>query len=342
MTPVSVNARGGAIPRRRVLQLIGSAAGCLLVPQAAAATADFLRHEWTGTALGAVANITLFHPDKGEARSIIQACLAEIDRLEAEFSLFRPDSALCRLNRDSVLHDPSLDMRRLLTEAVRFGDLSGGRFDITVQPLWRLLAAHHAARTVPQRAELQAALALIDYHRIDIASRRIRLGQPGMTVTLNGIAQGYVTDRVAELLRARGIEHVLLDLGELRALGSKPDGRPWRIGVRDPGRADRLLREFDVIDRAVATSAGTAGPNILDPRTGEGSALYSSVTVVTPKATTADALSTILFLTSPDEAEALVAKAGPAVALLASPEGDRIVENGWPFPRSGGNLARER
>ena len=106
-----------------------------------------LRHEWTGTALGAVANITLFHPDRGEARSIIRACLAEIDRLEGEFSLFRPDSALCRLNRDGVLPDPSLDMRRLLTEAVRFGDLSGGRFDVTVQPLWRLLAAHQAART---------------------------------------------------------------------------------------------------------------------------------------------------------------------------------------------------
>ncbi len=341
MTPVSVNARGGAITRRRALQLLGSAAGCLLVPQAAADTAA-LRHEWTGTALGAVANITLFHPDEGEARSIIRACLAEIDRLEGEFSLFRPNSALCRLNRDGVLPDPSLDMRRLLTEAVRFGDLSGGRFDVTVQPLWRLLAAHQTAGTVPPRADLQAALALVDYHRIDIASRRIHLGHLGMAVTLNGIAQGYVTDRVAELLRARGIEHVLLDLGELRALGSKPDGQPWRIGVRDPSHADHLLREFDVIDRAVATSAGTAGPNILDPRTGEGGALYSSVTVVTPKATTADALSTILFLTPPDEAEALVAKAGPAAVLLASLKGTRVVENGWRFPSSGGSLAGER
>jgi thiamine biosynthesis lipoprotein len=341
MTPVPISSPRGAITRRRALQLVGSVAGCLLVPQVVV-RAEALRHEWTGAALGAVAHITLYHPDAGAARSIIRACLAEIDRLEGEFSLFRPDSALCRLNRDGVLVNPSLDMRRLLTEAVRFGDLSGGRFDVTVQPLWRLLAAHHAAHTVPPRADLQAALALVDYRRIDIDSRRIRLGQPGMAVTLNGIAQGYVTDRVAGLLRARGIDHVLLDLGEFRALGSKPDGRPWRIGVRDPGRADNLLREFDVIDRAVATSAGTAGPNILDPRTGEGSALHSSVTVVTPKATTADALSTILFLTPPDEAQSLVARAGPAAALLAGPEGDRIVENGSPFPPSGGNLARER
>ena len=318
------------MPRRRILQLLGAAAGCLLVPQSVASGADagILRHEWTGKALGAVANITLFHPDPAEARSIIGACLAEIDRLESEFSLFRPGSALCRLNRHGELLSPSLDMRRLLTEAVRFGDLSGGRFDVTVQPLWRLLATHRAARTIPPREDLRAALALIDYHRIEITSRRIRFNRPGMGVTLNGIAQGYVTDRVAELLRARGIEHVLLDLGEMRALGPKPDGRPWRIGVRDPSKSDHVLREFNVIDRAVATSAGSADLNILDPRKGEGGALYSSVTVVTGSATAADALSTALYLTPPEEVDGLLAKAGPATALLASDEGMRVVENG--------------
>ena len=224
-------------------------------------------------------------------------------------------------------------MRRLLTEAVRFGDLSGGRFDVTVQPLWRFLAAHQAA------AHSTAAVRIFRLHwhwsiiiAIDIASRCIRLGQPGMAITLNGIAQGYVTDRVAELLRARGVEHVLLDLGELRALGSKPNGQPWRIGVRDPAHTDHLLREFDVIDRAVATSAATAELNILDPRAGEGCALYSSVTVVTQTAAVADALSTILFLTPPEEVEAQVAKAGPAAVLLAGFKGTRIVENGWTFP----------
>jgi thiamine biosynthesis lipoprotein len=333
MTLIPGSARSNAIPRRRFLQLLGAAAGCLLVPQTDASGSDAgsLRHEWTGTALGAVANITLFHPDRGEARSIIQACLAEIARLEAEFSLFRPDSALCRLNRDGVLEYPSLDMRRLLSEAVRFGDFSDGHFDVTVQPLWRLLAAHRAARTVPPQEELQAALALIDYQRIDIGVRRIRFAQPGMAVTLNGIAQGYVTDRVAELLRARGIEHVLLDLGEMRALGPKPDGRPWRIGVRDPVRSDHVLQELDVIDWAVATSAAGANLNILDPRKGEGRALYSSVTVVAPNATTADALSTSLYLTPPDEVEGLVGKSSQAAALLAGPGGIRVVENGIVF-----------
>lgn len=330
MTPVSDTTRGGVMPRRRILQLLGAAAGCLLVPQSVASGADtgILRHEWTGNALGAVANITLFHPDPAEAQSIIRACLTEIDRLESEFSLFRPGSALCRLNRHGELLRPSLDMRRLLTEAARFGDLSDGRFDVTVQPLWRLLATHRAAGTVPPREDLRAALALVDYHRIEITSRRIRFNRPGMGVTLNGIAQGYVTDRVAELLRARGIKHVLLDLGEMRALGSKPDGQPWRIGVRDPGRPEHTLREFDAIDRAVATSAGTADLNILDPRKGEGGALYSSVTVMTGSATAADALSTALYLTPPEEVAGLLAKASPARVLLAGPGGIRVAEYG--------------
>jgi thiamine biosynthesis lipoprotein len=330
MTLIPGSARSNAIPRRRFLQLFGTAAGCLFVPQSVVGGihTGSLRHEWTGTALGAVANITLFHPDRGEARSIIQACLAEIDRLETEFSLFRPGSALCRLNRDGVLDYPSLDMRRLMAEAVRFGDLSGGRFDVTVQPLWRLLATHKMSHTVPPRAEFRAALSLVDYHRIDISYRRIRFAQPGMAVTLNGIAQGYVTDRVAELLRTRGIEHVLLDLGEMRALGPKPDGRPWCIGVRDPGRPDHVQRQLDVIDRAVATSAGGADLNILDPRKGERRVLYSSVTVVAPNATMADALSTTLYLTPPEEVEEMMAQAGPAMVLLAGPGGIRVVENG--------------
>jgi thiamine biosynthesis lipoprotein len=219
-------------------------------------------------------------------------------------------------------------MRRLLDEAVHFGNLSGGRFDVTVQPLWQLLAAHRAARTAPLQEELQAALALIDYHRIDIGARRILCGQPGMAVTLNGIAQGYVTDRVADLLRARGIEHVLLNLGEMRSLGPKPDGRPWRIGVRDPDRPDHVLREFDFADRAVATSAGGIDLNILDPRKGEANGHYSSVTVVAPNATTADALSTSLYLTPLDEVAGLLAKAGPAAALLAGCGGTHIVKHG--------------
>ena len=117
----------------------------------------------------------------------------------------------------------------------------------------------------------------------------------------------------------------------MRALGPKPDGRPWRIGVRDPVRSDHVLQELDVIDWAVATSAAGADLNILDPRKGEGRALYSSVTVVAPNATTADALSTSLYLTPPDEVEGLVGKSSQAAALLAGPGGIRVVENGIVF-----------
>jgi thiamine biosynthesis lipoprotein len=335
MTPVPISSPRGAITRRRALQLVGSVAGCLLVPQVVV-RAEALRHEWTGAALGAVAHITLYHPDAGAARSIIRACLAEIDRLEGEFSLFRPDSALCRLNRDGVLVNPSLDMRRLLTEAVRFGDLSGGRFDVTVQPLWRLLAAHHAAHTVPPRADLQAALALVDYRRIDIDSRRIRLGQPGMAVTLNGIAQGFITDRVATILRSGGCDSVLADLGEIRALGTHPNGRAWQIGLADPWAPDRITHTLEVTDQAVATSAATGFQfdssgrfhHLLDPKTGTSAARYASVSVVARDATAADALSTALTLMPTTEADQMLRAGAGSMALFTHLDGKSEIRKG--------------
>ena len=125
-----------------------------------------------------------------------------------------------------------------------------------------------------------------------------------MAVTLNGIAQGYITDRVVGLLRARGMTRVLVDLGEPRALGDHPDGRPWRVGIRRPG-AGRPAMEVDLADLALATSSGAGSPadfayrrfnHLLDPATGHCADPSRMVTVTAPDATTADALTTALAL----------------------------------------------
>jgi thiamine biosynthesis lipoprotein len=100
------------IGRRRMLRLFGAGAGMLLAPATALARGQ--RYVWRGEALGAVASITLFQEDSAAARRIVGACLAEVERLEKEFSLYRPDSALVRLNRTGLLERPSHDMRRIL------------------------------------------------------------------------------------------------------------------------------------------------------------------------------------------------------------------------------------
>ncbi len=300
------------VGRRRAIRLLAVAAGVGFVPLAGQgraarpARASSLPEPfvWRGVALGAEASIALYHPDRAAAERLVGEAVAEVRRLEAVFSLYRPDSALSRLNRTGVLAAPPLDLVRLLATARAFGELTGGAFDVTVQPLWELYARHFAARDAdpagPDPAAVGRALSLVDYRRISVASDRIALGAPGMAVTLNGIAQGYITDRVADLLRAAGVERVLLDLGEIRGIGRHPEGRPWRAGIRDPGDAARIAKRVDLDDRALASSAGSGTPfdgsgrihHLFDPASGRSANRYAGVSVLAPTATAADALST--------------------------------------------------
>lgn len=287
------------------------------------------RKIWTGVALGAEASITLDHPNAAEAEAALAACLAELHRLEAIFSLYDPASALSRLNRAGLLVSAPAELVALLERAAAISALSGGAFDATVQPLWALHAASFRdTGKAPPAERLTAALARVDWRGVRLEHRKVTLA-PGMAVTLNGIAQGAITDRIAALLTARGFRHVLVDLGEARALGPRGDGGAWRLGLPDPKAPDTFLTVLDLSHGAVATSGGygqvfdaASGLNhILDPRTGLSPAHWASVTVLADDATTADALSTALSVAPPDHAAALLVKAGGKRAILVAHSG---------------------
>ena len=292
--------------RRRFLRLSAAIAGCTLLPGVGAAGTGATPAPvvWHGIALGAAASLTLYHPDRSLAKAAIAAARAEIERLESIFSLYRKDSAIMRLNRDGRLDDPPPALLRLLGQAKSIARLTDGAFDPTVQPLWRLYAAHFAGPTPdpsgPNPAALEAALSLVDHESLVVKSKELRFETPGMAITLNGIAQGYITDRVAELLRRRGLSQVLVDLGEQRALGRHPSGRAWRAGIQDPAEPSRLAREMMLEDAALATSAGAGTRfepsgrhhHLFDPRSGLSSRLHASVSVLAPTANLADGLST--------------------------------------------------
>jgi len=313
------------IGRRRAITILAAGTGAALLPKASRSAAPS-RFEWRGRALGAPARLVLYDRDRATAAAAaVAACVAEVARLENEFSLYRPDSALSRLNRQGWLDAPSHDMRRLLLEGQHFGFLSDGAFDITVQPLWRLYAEHFAANPEatkgPPCAALAVALDLVDYRKLRVADDHIAI-LPGMSVTLNGIAQGYITDRVADLLRARGWHHVLVDLGEIRALDGRPDGQPWLIGLAAAGKVP-------LADQAVATSAGAGTPfsqdarshHLLDPRSGHSANTYRSVTVVAGRATAADALSSAIYAAPRGEAARLLRTGGGIQARLTDMSG---------------------
>src|SRR5690606_17410838 len=142
------------------------------------------RH-WVGQALGARASIRIDHPEAG---AITARCLAEIDRLENILSLYRPGSALARLNRDGVLDAPPFELLDCLSLAGAVHRASGGLFDPTVQPLWSLWAEAAVNGRRPTPEERRDALARTGWDRVRLDAARITL-EPGMALTLNGIGQ---------------------------------------------------------------------------------------------------------------------------------------------------------
>lgn len=292
------------ICRRRMLQVTAAACGALLLPAGARTEARHLKPvTWRGVALGAPAEIKLYAESEAAARPVLQRTVTEIRRLEAVFSLYIASSALSRLNRDGELRHPPLDLVRLASTAKGISAATGGAFDPTIQPLWTLYAAHFArnphARAGPDSSALAHAVSRVDCRAVTVAENLIAFDQEGMALSLNGIAQGYITDRVADILRGDGFEHVLVNLGEIRALGSHPAGRPWNVAI-DTGDHGSHERTLTLSGRAVATSAPHATPigaagrahHLFDPRDGSCAYFHKSITVTADTATLADAYST--------------------------------------------------
>ncbi|EGY00404.1 twin-arginine translocation pathway signal [Nitrospirillum viridazoti Y2] len=321
--------------RRRVLTILAATAGLPLLGlrgTLAAETPSPLRR-WSGVALGADAQLVINHPDPAEADALIRASLAEVARLESMFSLYRPDSQLNRLNRDGVLADPPSDLVALLAEALSIARLTHGAFDPTVQPLWTLYADHFgkpgAEPAGPPMAALRRALASVGHAHVSVTADRVALNRPGMALTLNGIAQGYVTDRVVALLKARGVAHTLVDMGEIRAVGHHPAGRPWTAGIKVPGEDEHTLLTLPLVDQALSTS-GAYGTlfeptgrfnHLFDPATGTCSDPSMSISVRAPTATLADALSTAFSIMPPEGVKRVLAQLPDCQAWRAHANG---------------------
>jgi thiamine biosynthesis lipoprotein len=316
------------LSRRRILTILAAAGGSLLAGGHARPRADFA---WRGVAMGADAEILFSGIEEEAARRTIAVVVAEIDRLENALSLFREDSEICRLNRAGVLSMPSGDLRRALALGLEVAAASGGLFDPTVQALWEAHADWFSAgqdRMVPGQVVADARR-MVDWHRVELAADMIRLGS-GQRITLNGLGQGYVTDRVADLLRARGLKHILVDLGEQRALGPRVGGAPWQI-ARPGGEPIALT------SGALATSegegcilgAGGAAHHLFDPRTGRSALRWRRIIVHHRSAAVADALSTALYAASCDEIQAIAARFGGVIVWGTDAAGR---EHRWSAP----------
>ncbi len=288
---------------------------------------------WSGQIMGATADMTLYVTDVPFGRALIERCLAEIDRLENSFSLFRPGSELRRLNREGRLDRASADFLTVLDASTRFSQISGGAFDVTVQPLWELYSDHFTRwgkdADGPPREAVHAALARVDWQSVRTQDGNVAFARPAMGITFNSIARGFATDRVTALLRQAGLDRALVNLDNYYALGEHPDHRPWRLGVVAPKNPAQTLATIEVENQAVASASGYGTlfdrvgkfHHIFDPHSGGCAANWAGCTVIAPTATIADSLSTALLVAPKVQTARILAESGGTKAYLVDEAG---------------------
>ncbi len=317
------------ISRRNFLKIIavGAMAGAtaklgldaLSVPERVSATRLLM---------GTVVNLTIVSDDRVAAQSAIETTLARMSELESVLSRFQPESQLSQLNRSGHLDDTSPALLGLITQAQTLSNLSGGAFDITVKPLVDLYQRHQAENgELPPAAEIEAALALVDYRQIQVDGAQIAFAQPRMSITLDGIAKGYIVDEGVSVLKALGFDNVLVEAGgDLLASGQKSAEEAWQIGVQSPRKAQSgLLEKLAVKDKAVATSgdymqaftADMRQHHIIDPRTGYSAPELAGATIMAPSAMLADGLATAVMVLGSQDGLALAEKLPGCGAYLA-------------------------
>ncbi|MBE7495837.1 MAG: FAD:protein FMN transferase [Verrucomicrobiaceae bacterium] len=272
--------------------------------------------------------MTALHGDESVANAALNAAFAELERIESVMSLYRPESQISRLNRDAVLDAPDASLIEVLRFSAGVAEKSGGAFDVTVQPLWALKGMKPDAAT----------LALVDWRKVELGEKRIQLA-PGMAITLNGIAQGYAADAAMRVMRAHGVQHALIDAGEMNALGHNTEGAPWRIGIQHPRQRDAFAALARLENRCLATSGDYettfsddfSRHHIFDPHTGESPGELASVSVLAPSAMNADALSTTLFVLGAQRGIDFLRHYPGTDALLILKDGRRMATAGFSF-----------
>lgn len=242
----------------------------------------------------------------------MEAVLADMRRIDALMSTYKPTSEISKVNREAARHPVrvSAELFSLLETAKQYSELSGGIFDITYASVGYLFDYRNHKR--PDQQAIDQALPTVDYRQLilDPAKRTVAFGKPGMRIDLGGIAKGYAVDRGIEILRRRGYAHAMVNAGgDTRVLGDRM-GKPWMVGIRHPDRKDEVVLRIPLEDAAFSTSGdyerffdegGVRYHHIIDPKTGESPHGVRSVTLISSSATRTDGLSKTPFILGPVE-----------------------------------------
>lgn len=322
------------ISRRSFMRIIGagSVAGLVALKVGGVGQTQAATVSDTRILMGTVINLSLVSNDESAARRAINDCFWRMAALEDVLSRHDPNSQLSQLNRDGQLAEANPGLLHILTEALALSEATGGAFDVTMKPLLDLYQRAAADGALPDDVGVQRTLAHVGYHGLRLSGKRVAFGRPGMGVTLDGIAKGYIVDQGTGVLRERGFDNVMVEAGgDLSAYGTNASDDPWRVGIQNPRRANALVNSVTVRNGAVATSGDYMQPytadmsahHIVDPRTGYSKGEVASATVQAPTGLQADALATTLMVMGLEQGKAFVTRL-PGVAVTLIDKAQRV------------------
>ena len=253
-------------------------------------------------------------------------------------SIYRPDSQLSGLNRNGSVEHVHPYLKEVLEMSLALSHTSAGAFDVTVQPLWETFSTANRRGKIPSADAIRQASEKVNWRKLMISGDRASLQQQGMAVTLNGIAQGFAADRALAALRDHGIQHALVDTGELGAEGRKPSNDPWKVGIQHPRKKDAFVDLAHLDGRCLATSGDYATQfsedgaynHIFDPSTGVSPNAFASVSVIAPSGMEADGLSTAVFVMGAERGFDLIRAWKDAEAMTVLKDNSVLATDGFP------------
>ncbi len=294
--------------------------------------------------MGTRIELTASTADTATAESAFAEVFADFDRLDNLLSVWKPESEVVRLNAAAGQHPVpvSAETREVLRIARQVSEWTDGAFDVTfgaLTGLWKF-DAQDKDGSVPDPREVAAKLPLVDYRAVAVDDRAgtAFLQKAGMKVHLGGIGKGFAVDRAVAILRSHGLRDFMIQAGGDLYVGGYKDGRPWKLGIRDPrGPLDQVFATLDLTDGTFSTSGdyerffikdGRRYHHILDLSTGEPARRSRSVTLVTNKAVIADALAKGVFILGPVRGLALVERIPDVEAVIVGANNEVVVSSG--------------
>jgi len=266
-------------------------------------------------AMGSFFEFTIVDTDKNEAQTweLFAECINEVNRIEMLISEWINTSQVSTINKNAGIKAVQVDaeLYQLIKRSIQVGNLTQGAFDITFHALDGLWKFDGSQSEPADSSAIRLAINKVGYQKIQLLdSNRIYLPTKGMSIGFGGIGQGYAVDQVRDLLIKKGVENFVVNSsGDIYASGLRADGSPWKIGIANPFKKEKIIRWFNVDGKAVVTSGnyekyfeykGIRYAHIINPKTGWPTQGIVSTTVINPYTEIADALATAIFVLGVD------------------------------------------